>query len=438
MIKRTCVSKLFMSTTLALILPATSLQAETIAEAVRQALDNNPRVQASEQEINIRNEERTAVRAGYYPTLDLTATYGRESTNRPGTRAIHGDEFVDLDRREVGIELRQNLFNGFATTRLSEQQGARVESAKSELTDTREQVSLEAANAYLRVMREQQVLELSREFLASHQAIHDKIKARSKAGVGKRADLDQAEGRLALARSNMIAAEANLEDARATYLRVVGAPAPAQMSMPGSASAAMPASFEAALKTAQEGNAALAAANTDVEAARAERAAAKGTFYPSLDLVLARNWNEDIAGIEGDDENYGAYLQMRYNLLNGGGDTAQEKAAAGRLAKAKSRRDDVQWQVTESLRLAWNAYEAVNQQLQYLKIHERASQRTRDAYNKQFSIGQRTLLDLLDTENELFEARRDVVRAEFDRLGTQYRVQALTGSLQSLLVGSNL
>jgi adhesin transport system outer membrane protein len=200
----------------------------------------------------------------------------------------------------------------------------------------------------------------------------------------------------------------------------------------------MPASFEAALKTAQEGNAALAAANTDVEAARAERAAAKGTFYPSLDLVLARNWNEDIAGIEGDDENYGAYLQMRYNLLNGGGDTAQEKAAAGRLAKAKSRRDDVQWQVTESLRLAWNAYEAVNQQLQYLKIHERASQRTRDAYNKQFSIGQRTLLDLLDTENELFEARRDVVRAEFDRLGTQYRVQALTGSLQSLLVGSNL
>lgn len=434
--KQNFVAKCCPAAILALVIPVTSLHAETIAESVRQALKNNPRVHASQQEVAIRNQERTAVRADFYPSLDVTATAGREYTNRPATRVEHGDEFIDMDRREVGVELRQNLFNGFATTRQSDQYQARLTSARSELADTSEQVALEAANAYLRILREQEVLELSQTFLAAHQSIYDKIEARSRAGVAKRADRDQAEGRLALARANLIAAEANLEDARAAYLRSVGQAVPTEMSVPQAIDDAMPAGFEAAMARASGDNAALAAARADVEAAKSERAAVKGSYYPQLDLVLARNWNQNIAGIEGDDENYGAYLQMRYNLLSGGADTAQEKAAAARYAQAMSRRDDVLWQVTESMRQAWNAYEAVKRQLEYLKVHEAASLRTRDAYSKQFAIGQRTLLDLLDTENELFEARRERVRAEFDRLGAQYRIQALSGNLQSLMLGA--
>lgn len=432
--KRPSVSRIFKSVAFALVIPGSFAQAASVTDAVRAALESNPRVLAGFDEVMIREQERNAARSGYFPSLDLAATYGREYTNRPATRVTHGDEFIDYDTQAVGLELRQNLFSGFETTRLVEQQDARIKSAHGDLSDTREQVALDAANAYLRVLRESQILHMAKVFHAAHQSIYDKINARSSAGVSKKADLDQAEGRLALARSNVIAAEANLRDAKASYLRVIGQAAPADMSTPAALDATMPVNIDAALQAAAEANPALSAANADVDAAQAGRGAAKGAFYPSLDLVLARNWNKDVAGIEGDDENYGAYLQMRYNLLSGGGDTAQEKAAANRLAQAKNRRDDVQRQVSESMRLAWNAYEAVNQQLGYLRAHEKASERTRNAYSKQFSIGQRTLLDLLDTENELFEARRDVVRAEFDRLSAQYRIQALAGKLQSLLL----
>ena len=420
---------------LALSLHGVTAQAGSLQDAVRDALDNNPQVLASQSEVVTREEDRNAARSGYYPSLDVAASYGRQYTNRPATRAIYGDEFVDLDRQEVGVTLRQNVFNGFATSGEVERLDSRIDAAQSLAVDTRERIALEAARAYLRVVREQQVVGLAQRFVATHVEIYDKIKLRSSSGLSKRADLDQAEGRLAQARANLVAAEANLTDAKIAFLRVVGRVAPTQMPEPAAIDALIPASLDDALQAAEQSNPALVAANAEVRAAQAGRRVASSGFYPAVDVVADRYWNDNIDGIEGADDSYGAYVQLRFNLINGGADSARKGAAASRLNQARDRRDDVQREVHQNVGFAWSAYESVNGRLDFLAEHAQAAERTRDAYVQQFAIGQRTLLDLLDSENELFVSRRDLVRARLDRFAAQYQIQSLLGRLQATLLG---
>jgi len=122
-------------------------------------------------------------------------------------------------------------------------------------------------------------------------------------------------------------------------------------------------------------------------------------------------------------------LRMRYNLYSGGKDVASERGAAYKTTEAQEINYRAHRQVTESFRLAWNAYEMLGLQKQYIQQHVVTSKDTQDAYQQQFSLGQRNLLDLLDTENELFQARKDYLDANFDELIARYRLLNVTGQL---------
>jgi adhesin transport system outer membrane protein len=122
-------------------------------------------------------------------------------------------------------------------------------------------------------------------------------------------------------------------------------------------------------------------------------------------------------------------LKFNYNLFRGGKDLAQEHAAAWALEESKEGLSQVRRQVEQSMRISWNAYTNARAQLQYRKEHAEAIQKTRDAYHDQFSIGQRTLLDLLDSENELFSANTAYIAAQYVELLGKYRVLGSMGQL---------
>ena len=86
-------------------------------------------------------------------------------------------------------------------------------------------------------------------------------------------------------------------------------------------------------------------------------------------------------------------------------------------------------EVKEGFILSWDAYELLNMQKKYIKMHVIAAKNTQDDYKEQFKVGQRSLLDLLDTENELFESRRDFLEAEFAEITAQYRILHSMGIL---------
>ena len=408
---------------------APAASALTLQEVVRDTLQDSPDVRITANERMARKHALEQAKAGYYPTVDVTAGYGREWSENSNTLAPPPPDDVTLTRTEAGIQLRQMLFDGFGTANEVDRQRARIRSAAYSVSSSAENTGLNTVDVYLNLLKHQRLVALAEDNLEAHQRIHDQIKLRADRGVGRKAELDQIRGRLALARSNLIAAKANREDARTDYLRVVGELPDEKLERPPMPTATLPDSSEQAVQRALDNHPTLQSANADVEAVDAQYEAAKQRYYPRFDLELSRTWNNNIDGVEEDDEDWQAMVRMRFNIFNGGADMARRKEVAYLINEAKEVRSRTHRQVVQSMRLSWNAYQATGDRLDFLQEHVEASEKTREAYTQQFNLGQRTLLDLLDTENELFEANQAYIEGDTDHLFAAYRVTAGMGRL---------
>ncbi|MGB0205399.1 MAG: TolC family outer membrane protein [Neptuniibacter sp.] len=403
---------------------ATSSQAATLEEVVTQGLSENPEVKRVENARNAVYQEIVQARAGYFPKVDIAAGIGYEWTNNASTRA-GGDDDVELDRGEASLSIRQMLFDGFATSSEVKRQTARANSADRRLEDAAENFILEASRAYTEVHRRRQLLQLTKENLYNHVQIYDQIKRRSESGLGALASIEQAEGRLALAEVNVLAEENNLLDAEANFYRVLGFKAPADLQYPGvvdKAQQVIPADLETAQNIAFENHPTLQVAVADTEAALAQYNAAKRNYYPRVDLEIDRTWNDDIDGVDGTNEDLTAMIRLRYNLYNGGADKARVRQTQHQIEEARSIQMNTKREVIQSLELSWNAHQILSRQIPFLEQHVISSTATRDSYQKQFDIGQRSLLDLLDTENEVFSSKIDLSNAQHDHVVTHFRL----------------
>lgn len=398
--------------------------AATLQEVVAGNIEHNPQVQEALHNYAAVLQEIRQARAGYYPTLDATLGYGYEWTDKE-----NGIQDEELNRREARLNLNQMIFDGFATSSEVKRQRARAASRASALKDQAQRYVLDASRAYLEILRREQLLSLAKESLYNHVKIYDQIKRRSESGMGTLAAIQQAEGRLALSEVNMLAAENNLRDARATYQRVVGQPVPDEVESFDSSGLMLPETLDAAVEKGLAKQPVAALAQADVEAAMAQRDAAKSRMYPRLDLEVERRWDENIDGVEGDDEDLTAMLRLRYNLFNGGADKARIRQTEYQIGEAQAIEHDAQRQIRESVELSWNAHEILQRQLAHLQRHVVSSEDTRNSYKKQFDIGQRSLLDLLDTENEVFAAKNQLADARIDAEIAKLRILTGTGEL---------
>jgi len=173
----------------------------------------------------------------------------------------------------------------------------------------------------------------------------------------------------------------------------------------------------------------LKSAQSDVNAAEKQYEVAKSPFYPRFDLELATNANDNVQGDEGHYNTWRAAVVMNYNLFNGMRDKARLQSAAHQINESMDIRNNALRVLNENLSLAWNAME--NARLQTPKARDYAdyTSRVREAYQQQFSLGQRTLLDLLDSENELFTANRRYTEVRYGEEFSMYRVVAAMGDL---------
>ncbi len=414
---------------------STAVSATTLQEAVDITIKTHPDILAASNERNAVAEEVNQALAGYRPTIDLAVGTGWESSDNPTSRATYGHRNVHMNRDEASIQLRQMIFDGMATQSEVKRQEARTESRAYGVFGASENTALEAANAYIDVLRVQKLVDLAATNFEAHERTHDQIKLRSDRGVGRKADLDQSQGRLALARANLIAEQSNLRDAETNYLRVVGV-APESLSDPESPSSLIPATLEEAIGQALGNHPTLKSAEADVESAHAQYDTAQSPFYPRIDLELGATANNDLDGVDGHNNDVTAMIRLRYNLLNGGKDSARSEETAHLINQAAEIRNNTHRQVEQSVRLSWNALQTVNNQITYFEQYVDSSEKSRDAYQQQFSLGQRTLLDLLDSENEVFTARQNLVNARYDQLYAMYRILNSMGALlQGLEVG---
>ncbi|WP_043157589.1 TolC family outer membrane protein [Aeromonas diversa] len=413
-----------------LMLAPASLHAQSLEEAVAQALATHPKIKEAFDLYQARMYQHDGAKAGYYPTVDLTGGVGYSDVDNNTTRTGAGNPNVDptQTRKEAGLSLRQMIFDGFDTSNNVSRTEAEANAQRLAMISEAENTALRTAEVYLNVLRQQEILELSRRNLEVHEQIKGDITKRTDSGLGSTADQTQIEGRVARAYANMAAAENNYQDAQTEFVRVVNG-MPKDLVAPVPDASKMPGSVNDALKVATELHPTLLSSLQDVEAAKYQNEGAKANFYPKVTFEVDQTWNEDTGGLNGRSDELTAMVRMRYNLLRGGADMAQTKATSALYSQAKDIHLNAFRQVEEGTRLAWNARESLTKQKDFIQQHVDASYETVQAYKKQFGLGQRTLLDVLNTENELFEARKSYITAEYDALLADYRVLNAMGRL---------
>ena len=414
-----------------LALSLNTVHAETLQEAIQYTINENPEVQSASSERLAVEQEISQVKAGFFPTVDIAVGTGWERSLNTTTEGA-GEGSKSLGRDEASIQVRQMIYDGFATSSEVKRQTARTNSRAYTVFGQAEITALNAVEAYINVLRRDELLLLANENLKIHQDTNKQIESRSNRGVGRRADVDQSTGRLALAQKNSLSEIGNLRDAQTAYLRVVGK-LPHALEPISAPSDALPTSFDAAVNTAITNHPILKSANADIESAVAQHATAKTAFMPRVDLELSASHNKDIDGIEGVNEDAMAMFRLRYNLYNGGKDTARRKETAHLINQAKNIRDNTYRQAVESMRLSWIAHQTVKSQMDFFESHKNASIKSNEAYQKQFNIGRRSLLDLLDSANEMFVAKSAYANAKYDELYSQFRILASAGALNNFL-----
>lgn len=405
------------------------LQAQTLTEAVDKTIQSNPTILAETNRRLSVDQTINQARAGYYPKVDLNLGIGRERTENNATRPGH----ETLTRGEAGLTASQMLYDGFATKSAVEQSQSLAESAGYGVADTAETTSLRAIQVYLDVLRRQDLLSLTEDNLESHEKIHSQIQQRADSGVGNKADVEQTKGRLALSQANVTATKGNLEDAQSSYLRVIGNLPESPVDPGDECCDKAPATLDDAMKIAYNQHPALRSAIADHEAALAQEQGAEAPFHPRVDLELGARADNDLDGERGHEKEALAMVRMRYNLLNGGADKARLEQTGFITEREKETANIAKREIENDVRLAWNALDTISSRLPILEQRVKSAEKTQQAYQQQFKLGQRTLLDLLDTENEVLTARADYTNAYYDQIYTCYWLSETMGKLLEVL-----
>ena len=409
---------------------ASGIQAQPVTQlkaAVEKAILENPEVKVKHKNLMAAANEQAVSEGGWRPRVDLEATVGEKSTFSPGLKSDKG-----YTNSTATLQLRQMLFDGFATLSDVRRLGHTRMAAYYELLATSDNIGLEAARAYLDVQRYRELVELAKENYANHLDVYTRLESRVKAGVGRRVDLEQASGRLALAESNWLTEASNLHDVTARYQRLVGELPSQDLAAVPNLTPFLPVRDNYVGNTVK-GNPEFLGAVSNIRAFRADAEVRKAANYPTLELRASQSFETNRSAVTGDYRDSALQLVLNYNLYKGGSDQARIRQYVDKLNATYDLRDKVCRDVRQTALIAFNDVGKLENQIGFLSQHELSTSKAREAYRQQFDIGQRSLLDLLDTENEYFQARRALVNAEYDLSLAKARVLGASGTLLSAL-----
>lgn len=411
--------------------PVSAQQAPTqmgLSEAVSIGVMTNPEYGVVAASRRATDEELNQAKALYLPSIDFSGDTGYEYTDDSVTRSGLGDDDETLYRYEAGLTLTQMLFDGFETKYENERQKHRVQSSAHRVRETSELVGLSIVEAFLEVVRQRELLGITRENVAEHLAIMDLIQEGVDGGRSTQADLEQIKARLASARAQESTVRQQLRIAESNFRREVGDDAK-DLVLPAVPVNALTANVEEEVKTALTQSPTIDIFNSDINVAYAEYEGTGSTLYPQFDLQLNARQGHNLGGVEGRDRGASALVVANWNLYRGGGDIARIREFTHRHQESKERRNDSARAVEDQVRQTWAQMVSAGEQAREFANQAAANQEVVRAYKDQFSLDRRTLLDVLDSQNELFVSRSNKINSEFLEMFAVYSLLAFKGEL---------
>lgn len=414
------------------LIPMAGKAGESLPGVVRKAVTNHPELAAAKSQNRAARADLGQAIANFLPTLDFKAGSGSEISNNASTRGRTGrreEANVEQWRSEGSLTLAQTLFEGFSGTSRYDRQKQVIAASAHTVRSVADTVALGAIEAYLEVLRQREVLKLGQENLDEHNRILIQMRQREQAGRGRRADTLQAQGRYALAHSTLVATRQRLKEVEVQYTKAVGEAPPDELDPVATPDDLMPQNLADAESKALAANPLLSAAQANIRANQAVKREAESNWWPKISAEVNVGRARNLDGVKGINNETLAMLVFRYNFYKGGADLARVRAETERISESIQKSLQVRLAVEEDVRKTWHALQATQERLLDLEDYVKSSTEVRQAYLDQFSLGERTLLDLLDSENELYNARVMLLAARHAEAFGYYRLLAAIGAL---------
>lgn len=417
---------------LALVAPAViapcAAFADTLEDALVAAHANNPNLEEARLAVRAAREERAQAVATYLPTLGISGSTGIQNVESD-TNGIFGPSTnQDQLRPSTGVaQVTQQLFTGFRRSGQSRLADANIAGAREGLRSREQDVLLATVNAYVGVLRDQEILRLREEHVEGLNRLLSGTRRRLDVGEVSRTDVAQAQTRLAGARAALARARADLESSQARYTAIVGRPP--QGLTPVTALPQTPHSLEEAVNLADDRHPDLARAQQAERAARAQVTIERSALLPQVSLVGRAEENRDFSTSESRRESSSAVAQFSMPLFEGGYAWSRTRQGRINVDRAEARTEAQRREIIANVSAAWSDLAASRDILAAANEQVEASAIAVEGAERERGYGLRSTLDVLDAEEEARNAQIGRVRANADAVAASYALLAATGAL---------
>lgn len=408
-----------------MLLAATpALWADTLGQAFSQAYNSNAAIQSQQAQLRASGYDVQKAQAGYKPQISFDAGIG--TAHNDLSSPLFPITTYPLNTKTAGLTITQPLYTGGQVSSSVNAAQSSQAAQLASLNATEEQVFLEVAISYTDVVRDQAVQNLEQNNMDVLNKQLSATQAEFENGEVTHTDVAQAQARLAGAQAALIQAQGSLATSRATYVRVVGAE-PGELQQPKMPES-LPATQADAVQLALKNYTVLAARYTE-NAAQQQAEAVGGKQKPSVALTgqLLEAQDPQIGFSRIDTRSI--MLTISMPLYAGGALDAEQHAAQQRAAASHDDLLDAQRQAQLDAVNAWQAYQTANAKLDAINSQIEAEQVAASGVRDEASVGERTTLDVLNADQELLNARVNLIRAQRDLLVAAYALKAATGQL---------
>jgi len=419
-------------------LGAGSAQAETLAEALARAYQGNPQLNAERARQRATDENVPQALAGYRPQLLLSLSAGLIGVrnllpggiNPDGSTAPPFYQSANLKPWSAGVTLNQTLFNGFKTGNQVRQAEAQVLSGREVLRGVEQNVLLDAVTAYMGVLANQGLVEAQRSNVQSLRELLSTTQRRYDAGDVTPTDVAQAQARLNRGIADLNAAEVNLAVSIATYEQVMGAK-PGKLLPAEPVDRLLPGTLEQALALARAENPAITGATFDLDAAQRAVSVAESALYPTVAVQgsVSRSFQTDTTLGTNRTDQASVIGNVNQPLYDGGIAASQVRQSKELLGQARILLDQARTQTALAVAAAWVTNEGSRVALTAAQSEVKAAELALDGIKKEAQAGQRTTLDVLNTQQDLVAARSRLILAQRDRVVASYTLLSAIGRL---------
>lgn len=401
---------------------------QSLQSVVQHTLKTNPTIDKERLLTRISKYERYQAVGNFLPSVNIGGDLGREYNKNPIEMNITDSDSTNFSSKQFTAQLIQPVFTGFRNHSLLTQRSYEFKAQLFTLLDAKQLLALSTIESYLNVIYDENLVALANNNVQTHIKYYTLSKLKTNSGAGRKTDIDLASARLSIAQAALETTKINLANEKALFKELSNLP-PIKLQEPKSVAHHLPKTYNHLKQIVLNKNIQLQEAYENSSAAHAGIKVAKSTYYPHLDIEASHLTGNNIDGISGDVQNNSLFLTLSMNLFNGGIDYFNVQKAEAESAISIEDIASVHRNIIQEANSLWYDLHYSMEQQKQLKNYVDAQTQVVNGYQLEFKLGKRSLLNLLDVENELFQARKNLLINALHIKIVRYQLLSLMGKL---------